>query len=105
MNDFTINFEGIQDYLENEALGTNEEGEQNIFNSSGVLVNAPYELIPDAPTRYTAMTINDFVFGTAHHASDGSFKVRDGFELGGGRGFAALAAGMVAGYHQHLILA
>ncbi|MDF0595118.1 hypothetical protein [Psychromarinibacter halotolerans] len=30
MNDFTINFEEIQDYLENEALGANEEGEQNI---------------------------------------------------------------------------
>jgi outer membrane lipoprotein SlyB len=65
-------------------LGTNEEGEQNIFNSSGVLVNAPYELIPHAPTRYTAMAVNDLVFGTAHHASDGSFTVRDGLELGGG---------------------
>ena len=84
MNDFTINFGELQDSLENEILGANEEGEYNIFNSTGVLVNAPYELIPHAPTRYTAMTVNDLVFGTAHHASDGSFTVRDGFELGGG---------------------
>lgn len=55
MNDFTVKFGELQDSLKNEVLGANEDGEHNIFNSTGVLNNVPYELIPHAPTRYTAM--------------------------------------------------
>ncbi|MEO9572866.1 MAG: hypothetical protein ABJ360_02145 [Roseobacter sp.] len=45
MNDF--NFDDALDWVENEALGTNEEGEQNALSVGGVLANSPYELIPN----------------------------------------------------------
>ncbi|MEP1536468.1 MAG: hypothetical protein ABJQ34_06780 [Paracoccaceae bacterium] len=45
------------------------------------------------------MVVNDVVFGAAHHVSDGSFTVRDGFELAGSviGGLAGSIVGGMAG--------
>lgn len=98
MSDFSVNFGEIWAYAKNEATGENEEGEQNIFNSTSLVVNYPYELIPDARIRLVATTFNDVVFGVAHHGSDGAFSVRDGFELAGG-----VLGGLVGGFVGSLL--
>jgi hypothetical protein len=81
---WTINFSEIVDYVENWALGANEEGESNSVSAGGLLANAPYELIPYSGIRYGATAINDLAFVLGHHSSDGDLTARDYFEITGG---------------------